>query len=91
MFAGDVDSADNEDETDSEAQIRMKVNHSHNHDEVMQRRHVYENSEGNDPADCTTQCGASNIMSNNCYPNNLHGALRPNQLFRIRVKHETKL
>ncbi|EFN84142.1 uncharacterized protein LOC105183515 [Harpegnathos saltator] len=88
---GDVDSADNEDETDSEAQIRMKINHGHNHDEAVQRRHVYENNEENNTAGCNTQCGTSNVMTNNCYPNNSHGALRPNQLFRTRVKHETKL
>lgn len=89
IFAGDVDSADNEDETDSETQ--MRANHDHNHDEAMQRRHVYENNDKNNTTDCNAQCGASNMMSNNCYLSNSHGALRPNQLFRSRVKHETKL
>lgn len=91
MFVGDVDSADNEDETDSEVQVRTKVSHGYNHDQVTQRRHVYENNERNDAADCNAHCSAFNVMSNNCYPNNSHGALRPNQLFRTRVKHETKL
>ncbi|XP_018305959.1 uncharacterized protein [Mycetomoellerius zeteki] len=86
---GDVDSADNEDETDSEAQ--MKANHVHNYDEILQRRHIYENNEENDAADPNVECGASNIMSNNCYSNNSHGVLRPGQLLRTRVKHETKL
>jgi len=82
---GDVDSADNEDETDSEAQIQTKINHCHNHDEVLQKRHIYENNEGN--IDTNPECGTSN-----CYPNNgVYGALRPSQLLRTRVKHETKL
>jgi len=85
-FLGDVDSADNEDETDSEAQIQTKISHCHNHDEVLQKRHIYENNEGNNIVDTNLECGTSN-----CYPNNSYGALRPSQLLRTRVKHETKL
>lgn len=84
---GDVDSADNEDETDSEAQMRTRANHVHNHDDALQRRHIYENNGGNHIVDINPECGASS----NCYSNNFHGALRPNQLLRTRVKHETKL
>lgn len=69
----------------------MKANHVHNYDEILQRRHIYENNEENDAADPNVECGASNIMSNNCYSNNSHGVLRPGQLLRTRVKHETKL
>lgn len=90
IFSGDVDSADNEDETDSEAQMHTKVNHGHNYDEILQRRHIYENNEGNDATDPNEEC-VSNITSNNCYSNNSHGVLRPSQLLRTRVKHETKL
>lgn len=59
----------------------------HNYDEVLQRRHVYENNEENDVTRFNVECGASN----NCYLNNSHGVLRPSQLLRTRVKHETKL
>lgn len=85
-----MDSADNEDETDSEVQIRTKANYGHNHDEGLQRCHMYENNERN-ITNPNLECCASNITSNNCYPNNSHGILRPNQLLRTRVKHETKL
>ncbi|XP_071559028.1 uncharacterized protein [Temnothorax nylanderi] len=84
---GDVDSADNEDETDSEAQMQTKAHHGHNYDEILQRRHIYENNEENDAPGPNVECGASN----NCYLNNSHGVLRPSQLLRTRVKHETKL
>lgn len=86
FFSGDVDSADNEDETDSEAQMQTKIHHSHNYDEILQRRHVYENNEENVTGP-NVECGASN----NYYSNNSHGVLRPNQILRTRVKHETKL
>ncbi|GAB1863424.1 XK-related protein [Camponotus japonicus] len=88
---GDVDSADNEDETDSEAQIQTKANHGRNHNKALQKCHVYENNENNDVANPSLECNVSNIMSNNCYSNNSHSVFRPSQLLRTRVKHETKL
>jgi len=91
VFSGDVDSADNEDETDSEAQMQTKANYGHNYDEILQRRHVYENNEANNAAKLHAEYGVSNVTSNNCYSNNSHGVLRPGQLLRTRVKHETKL
>lgn len=66
--------------------MQTKVHHGHNYDEILQRRHIYENNE-NDATGPNIDCGASN----NCYSNNSHGVLRPSQLFRTRVKHETKL
>lgn len=91
MLPGDVDSADNEDETDSEAQIQTKANHGRNHNKALQKCHVYENNENNDVANPSLECNVSNIMSNNCYSNNSHSVFRPSQLLRTRVKHETKL
>lgn len=88
-----MDSADNEDETDSEARIRTRIHH---HEVPQQRAHEYENNERNNadqqpPND--PNCDAPNVAHpSNCYPNNnSHCALRPSQLFRTRVKHETKL
>lgn len=86
FFSGDVDSADNEDETDSEMQT--KANHGHNYDEILQRRQVYENNRENDAVEPNA---ALNVTSNNCYLSNSHGILRSGQLLRTRVKHETKL
>ncbi|XP_020291822.1 uncharacterized protein LOC109858715 [Pseudomyrmex gracilis] len=85
---GDVDSADNEDETDSEAQIRTKI--TNHHHEILQRGHVYENNERSND-NLNSNCDAANVAPSNCYPNNSYSALRPSQLFRTRVKHETKL
>lgn len=67
--------------------MQTKIHHNHNYDEILQRRHVYENNEENDITGPNIECSASN----NCYSNNSHGVLRPNQLLRTRVKHETKL
>lgn len=91
MLPGDVDSADNEDETDSEAQIQTKANHVRNHNKILQRCHMYENNENNDVADPSLECDTSNVTSNNCYSSNSHSVFRPSQLLRTRVKHETKL
>lgn len=92
MLLGDVDSADNEDETDSETHIQTKSNyHCHNHDKVLQKYHSHENSKSNDKVIPHLECGKSNGTTSNCYSNNFHSALRPNQLFRNRIKHETKL
>ncbi|KAL6437871.1 hypothetical protein ACFW04_004299 [Cataglyphis niger] len=88
---GDVDSADNEDETDSEVQIQTKTNHIRNQNKILQRCHMYENNENNDIADPSLECDTSNVMSNNCYSSNSHSVFRPSQLLRTRVKHETKL
>lgn len=67
--------------------MQTKVLHSHNYDEILQRRHVYENNEENDVTGPNIECD----VSNNCYSNNSHSVLRPIQLLRTRVKHETKL
>lgn len=91
MLSGDVDSADNEDETDSEVQIQTKTNHIRNQNKILQKCHMYENNENNDIADPSLECDTSNVMSNNCYSSNSHSVFRPSQLLRTRVKHETKL
>ncbi|XP_066603249.1 uncharacterized protein [Prorops nasuta] len=86
---GDVDSADNEDETDSELQIRLKNSYERNYNEIGQRRFAFESTGTNEPSN--SKPDTSMILSSNCYSSNSYGALRPNQLFRTRVKHETKL
>ncbi|XP_012171798.1 uncharacterized protein LOC100652055 [Bombus terrestris] len=90
---GDVDSADNEEETDSEVHYRMKNNHeSNNHNETQQQqqqRFAFEDNNKNEFLN--PDSSATVIMSGNSYLNNSQGLLRPSQLFRNRVKHETKL
>lgn len=93
IFPGDVDSADNEEETDSEVHYRMKNNHeSNNHNETQQQqqqRFAFEDNNKNEFLNLDSS--ATVIMPGNSYLNNSQGLLRPSQLFRNRVKHETKL
>lgn len=89
-FLGDVDSADNEEETDSEVHYRIKNNHgSNNHSETQQQQRF--TFEDNKNEFLNSDSTAAVIMSGNSYLNNSQGLLRPSQLFRNRVKHETKL
>lgn len=89
--SGDVDSADNEEETDSEVHYRMKNNHGPiNHDETQQH-YSYEDNNKNEFISSNSDSTAAVVISGNSYLNNSQGLLRPNQLFRNRVKHETKL
>ena len=92
---GDVDSADNEDETDSEVQFRMKNNHRHNnHGETQQQQqqqYAFEDDGKSEFLNSNPDPTAAAIISGNSYLNNSQGLLRPSQLFRNRVKHETKL
>ncbi|XP_076763682.1 uncharacterized protein LOC143431064 [Xylocopa sonorina] len=85
---GDVDSADNEEETDSEVHYRMKNNHG---EMQQQQRFAFEENSKNDFLNSNPDSTMAVIMSGNTYLNNTQGLLRPNQLFRNRVKHETKL
>ncbi|XP_048506240.1 uncharacterized protein LOC105684880 isoform X2 [Athalia rosae] len=83
---GDVDSADNEEETDSE--LRVHGNHKHTHNNNRQRRYTSDRSDAVEPP---TPIPATTINIANCYLNNTYGAPRLNQLIRAKVKHETKL
>ncbi|XP_006619309.1 uncharacterized protein LOC102680768 [Apis dorsata] len=86
---GDVDSADNEEETDSEIHYRIKNNHgSNNHGETQQQQRF--TFEDNKNEFLNSDSTAAVIISGNSYLNNSQ-LLRPSQLFRNRVKHETKL
>ncbi|CAL7933438.1 unnamed protein product [Xylocopa violacea] len=85
---GDVDSADNEEETDSEVHYRMKNNHS---EIQQQQRFAFEENNKSEFLNSNPDSTTAVIMSGNTYLNNTQGLLRPNQLFRNRVKHETKL
>ncbi|XP_016908714.1 uncharacterized protein LOC107995610 [Apis cerana] len=88
---GDVDSADNEEETDSEIHYRIKNNHgSNNHSETQQQQQRF-TFEDNKNEFLNSGSTAAVIVSGNSYLNNSQGLLRPSQLFRNRVKHETKL
>ncbi|XP_076641855.1 uncharacterized protein LOC143352831 isoform X2 [Halictus rubicundus] len=95
---GDVDSADNEDETDSEVQFRVKNGYGHNtyigeeeHQQHQQQRYVFEANGQNEFLHSNSDSTAAVVISGNSYLNNSQGVQRPNQLFRNRVKHETKL
>ncbi|XP_034191703.1 uncharacterized protein LOC117609451 isoform X2 [Osmia lignaria lignaria] len=94
---GDVDSADNEDETDSEVHFRMKNNHRHNtngetqQQQQQQQRYIFEDSNKNEFLHSNSDSVSAVIISGNSYLSNSQGLLRPSQLFRNRVKHETKL
>ncbi|CAK9817174.1 XK-related protein 6 [Anthophora quadrimaculata] len=91
---GDVDSADNEEETDSEVHYRMKNSHgSNNHNETQhhQQRFAFEDNNKNEFLNSNLDSTTTVIISGNSYLNNSQGLLRPSQLFRNRVKHETKL
>ncbi|KAF7417732.1 hypothetical protein HZH68_000385 [Vespula germanica] len=88
---GDVDSADNEEETDSELQVVMKEGHNCSSDRTQQRKYALKNNEGTDLSSNNCDASTDIAISNNSHHNNLYGILRPNQLFKARVKHETKL
>ncbi|XP_012274111.1 uncharacterized protein LOC105696305 [Orussus abietinus] len=91
---GDVDSADNEEETDSEIHHRGKADHGHVHDEIHHRRCTFENEDAIDPPNPNPNIeilSPSVVNSSGCYMSNAYGVLRPNQLLRPKVKHETKL
>ncbi|XP_017888060.1 uncharacterized protein LOC108629737 [Ceratina calcarata] len=95
---GDVDSADNEEETDSEVHYRVKNNHVINHhcetqqqQQHQQQRFAFEENNKNEFVNPNSDSTMAAIVSGNSYLNNTQGLLRPNQLFRNRVKHETKL
>lgn len=76
---GDVDSADNEEETDSELHFRVKNGCRH------ENRYAFENGKI-DICNLNLDSTRGAITQNNSY-----GVLRPNPFFRTRVKHETKL
>ena len=79
---GDVDSADNEEETDSEVHYRMKNNHeSNNHNETQQQqqqRFAFEDNNKNEFLN--PDSSATVIMSGNSYLNNSQGLLRPSSI-----------
>lgn len=83
---GDVDSADNEEETDSELRIHGNNNHAHNNN--RQRRYQ---SDRNNIVEPPTPVPTTTLNTSNCYLTSTYGAPRPNQLLRAKVKHETKL
>ncbi|XP_046608614.1 uncharacterized protein LOC124299468 isoform X1 [Neodiprion virginianus] len=82
---GDVDSADNEEETDSELRIHSNNNHAHNNNHQLRFQ-----SNRNNTVEPPTSVPAITLTSS-CYLSSTYGALRPNQLLRAKVKHETKL
>lgn len=85
-FSGDVDSADNEEETDSELRIRGASNQAYGNN--RQGRFQPDRSNAVEPP---TPVQATVLNSANCYLSSTYGAPRPNQLLRAKVKHETKL
>lgn len=93
LIAGDVDSADNEEETDSEVQIRTKNNHTHNHEDNRQKRYAYQRNNAIDPPNKINPNSSvtAAVSSPNCFISSAYGIIRPNQLLRAKVKHETKL
>ncbi|XP_034946523.1 uncharacterized protein [Chelonus insularis] len=91
---GDVDSADNEDETDSELQGDAKYEQHLNQDDIFQRRFNFVNGgevgDGTNTNNADTETVKSMEGSLGCYLNNSYGS-RVNQLLKAKVKHETKL
>ncbi|XP_078034123.1 uncharacterized protein LOC144468486 [Augochlora pura] len=94
---GDVDSADNEDETDSEVQFRVKNGYGHNayvgeeEQQQQQQRYLIEANSQQEFLHSNSDSTTAVVISGNSYLNNSQGVQRSNQLFRNRVKHETKL
>lgn len=92
FFPGDVDSADNEEETDSELQARTLNGYSvGGAGELHGHCYSYENGESIDLPNPEVNMASTPISPLACYMSNSYGILRPNQLLRAKVKHETKL
>ncbi|KAK2579415.1 hypothetical protein KPH14_003273 [Odynerus spinipes] len=85
---GDVDSADNEEETDSELQVVMKEGHNCSSDRMQQRKYALKNNEGAELSSNNCDASTDVAISNNIHHNNLYGILRPNQLFKARKRNE---
>ncbi|XP_046739433.1 uncharacterized protein LOC124407379 isoform X2 [Diprion similis] len=83
---GDVDSADNEEETDSELRIHSNNNRAHNNNRQLRFQ-----SDRTNTVEPSTLVPAIIVNTSNCYLSSPYGAPRPNQLLRAKVKHETKL
>ena len=90
QFTGDVDSADNEEETDSELQERTQNGYDQD-DTTNGRCFAYENGEAIDMPNSELNAFETPMGSLGCYLSNSYNVLRPNQLLRAKVKHETKL
>ncbi|KAI4498082.1 hypothetical protein M0802_006906 [Mischocyttarus mexicanus] len=83
---GDVDSADNEEETDSELQVVIKEGHNCSSDRTQQRKYAQKDNDGTDLSSNNCDASTEIAISNNSHHNNLYGILRPNQLFKARLK-----
>ncbi|XP_043277772.1 uncharacterized protein [Venturia canescens] len=91
---GDVDSADNEEETDSELQARTLNGFGlggGGEETLHERCNSYEDGESIDSPKPERNVASRPISPQACYMINSYGPLRPNQLLRAKVKHETKL
>lgn len=87
-----MDSADNEEETDSELQVRTQNGYGLGQDETNHGRcFAYENSESLELPNPEVNVSATPMGPLGCYLSNSYGVMRPNQLLRTKVKHETKL
>ncbi|XP_063990999.1 uncharacterized protein LOC135169698 [Diachasmimorpha longicaudata] len=86
---GDVDSADNDEETDSELQGDVRNLHALGHENDVQRRFAFETEETIDHGNHAAN-GVLTSMGTLCYLNNSY-ASRMNQMLKVKVKHETKL
>ncbi|KAF7997506.1 hypothetical protein HCN44_006077 [Aphidius gifuensis] len=81
---GDVDSADNEEETDYELQDNIKqLNNLSNDDNLTKRLTILHSDDSNN-------LNIDNDKSSDCYLNNSY-VPRVNQILKSKVKHETKL
>ncbi|XP_011312772.1 uncharacterized protein [Fopius arisanus] len=87
---GDVDSADNDEETDSEVQGNVRNLHALNHEHDVQRRFAFANEEAVDHGNSVTNSVLTSMGTLGCYLNNSYGS-RVNPLLKLKVKHETKL
>lgn len=87
-FSGDVDSADNEEETDSELHLPSKLQQMHDVKikNVSSRNYLF----GNNSINVLEETLRVTDSLSNGIPSSL-GLLRSNQVFRSKVKHETKL
>ncbi|XP_033224305.1 uncharacterized protein LOC117177628 isoform X2 [Belonocnema kinseyi] len=87
---GDVDSADNEEETDSEIQIRTK-----NDQNRIQKEHYNQflchNGYATNYSNSNLEISMIDRNSQFFFTNNMYCVPRINQLSRTKVKHETKL
>ena len=70
----------------------MKNNHGcNNHSETQQQQQQRFAFEDNNKNEFLNSDSAATVIMSGNYLNNSQGLLRPSQLFRNRVKHETKL